>query len=181
MMAILISWNSKRLLFTLLLCLVVGSIDAIDMVSYAKDLSRDIGIVRREKERLESNCRTLIKENKPDSAKYRIGKFYFIEARAGFNGWIETIVAALNAGKKIDEIDSNIPLLSSAIEKNNRFVTYVRSGTVVYDSWKKDVADIATEILTTVIGLWNGDKKALKEQLENLRVVSFEEIEMTSR
>ena len=91
----------------------------------------------------------------------------------------EGVIAALNYGKGLEEIDKNIALLSSAVEKGDKFIKYARSESTSYDSWRIDVGNIMTGVMDWLSDRWKD--KALIKQLEGLKIASFEEIEMRGK
>ncbi len=164
------------------LCLVFISFGIINTLS-AEDLITGINIVSREKTRVEDAGLALIKANGKSSAEYRVGKSYYTEACASFNGWIDSIIFALKTGKGPEEIDTNINILSSAIEKSDKFYYYVfppsKSPSLFQTGYEFEpssifkVGSIVTKIVKWLIDTWDNKNKELIKQLDGLKIKSF--------
>ena len=155
----------------------------------AEDLSTGISIVSREKTRVEEAGLTLIKEGEKSSGGYRVGKAYYTEACAAFNGWIEGTIFALKSGKGPEEIDANINILSSAIEKSNKFYYYIYPPKVdntnthysgYYPSPKTiiNVGMIVAGIVDWLTKVWDDKNEELIKQLNGLKIKDFSVLEI---
>jgi hypothetical protein len=152
--------------------------------SSAENLSDGVGVISREKIRVEEAAKILIKNEKRSSANYKVGKFYYTDARGAINGWIDSVIFVLKSDKGSEEIDNKINILSSAVDKSNRLVEFIYKNKPSELSSKK-----SSEILPSIVGalefIWkeyltgeNDRRKRLIKDLEGLKVVSFEELEI---
>jgi len=152
--------------------------------SAAEDMSHGIGIISREKTRVEAAAQTLIKNDKQSSAIYKVGKFYYNDARAAINGWIDSVIFDLKSGKGIEEIDNKINLLSSAVDKSNRLVDFAYNKKPAELS-AKNAREILPSLVVALEFIWkeyltgeNDRRRKLITDLEGIKVVSFEELEI---
>lgn len=170
----------------LLVCFVVP-ITLVSEASCATDLPDAVGILTLQKTRVEEAGLSLIKCCQNDPAKYYQGKSLYNEARAGFNGWIAAICADLALQETPREVDCRDAMLSSVLEKSNRFIEYVKSVRpqttvgLVQESWPSQVISIIKKALEGLVGSNNEkQRQEMLRMLNRLRILSFSELEAQS-
>ncbi|MGR3310155.1 MAG: hypothetical protein ACUZ77_05205 [Candidatus Brocadiales bacterium] len=151
----------------------------------ADEFSDSIQLVSQEKLRVEGTARMLLKEKpvssdrKQQEARLHVGVFYYKDARAAFNGWVDGIISDLKSGKGVDEIDKKIDKLSFAIDKSNKFVNFVKSGRPAAND-NDPVIDIMTGIIEGLFGIREIYVDTKEEEKKKEMLIELEKIKIRS-